>query len=191
MSDTTINIVYLLIVILAPVIPAVLLFFIKGMKSSAEASGPLKGLAIKVGGAFAGYFIVFFVLFFKLPNEFAPAKKNDWRIRATLKDEDGEPLHESAMPVIKLKPIDKAVQNCVVDISLPHKVKNENDIDYKLWIEDESTLYASSKKFDLQDSALKFRGSRIIELGIIKLNLVKKDEVPIPDSSYKKDTLNN
>src|SRR6476620_1302569 len=98
MSDTTINIVYLLIVILVPIIPAIFLFFIKGLRSTARASGPLKGLAIKVGGAFAGYFIVFCVLFFKLPNEFAPAKKNDWRIRATIKDQDGDPLSESARP---------------------------------------------------------------------------------------------
>ena len=191
MDDTTINIIYLLIVILTPIIPAMLLFFIRGMKSTAEATGPYKGMAIKVGGAFAGYFIVFFFLFFKLPNEFTPAKKRDWQIKAIIKDQDGEPLHEFAKPIIKLKPMNNAVENCLVDISLPPKFKNENDIDYKLWIEDESSLYGSSKKFDLHDSAVKFTASRIIHLGTIKLNEIKKEVDPVPEDPYKIDTLKN
>jgi uncharacterized membrane protein len=82
-SDTAINIIYLLVVILAPIFPAFLLFMIKGLQSTANASGPYKGMAIKVGGAFGGYFIVFFILVFKLPNEFASAKKSEWRVNAT------------------------------------------------------------------------------------------------------------
>jgi hypothetical protein len=59
------RIIYLLIIIIAPVIPAFLLFkFLP--KSSANASGPFKGLQIKLGGAFAGYFPVFLLLILKI-----------------------------------------------------------------------------------------------------------------------------
>jgi hypothetical protein len=190
MSDTTINIIYLLIVILVPAIPAFLLFKSKGLQSSAAASGPLKGFAIKLGGAFAGYFIVFLILYYKLPNEFAPPGKSEWRVKAILKDQDGESLDASARPIIKLKPMDREVENCRVDISLPPKFKSENELDYKLWIEDENAIYSSSKKFDLIDSALKFKDARIIDLGTIKLTMVRKDDA-IAIKDFKIDTLKN
>jgi len=188
MSETLTNIIYLVFVILLPIIPAYLLF--KKLKSSAEASGPFGGLAIKLGGAFAGYFVVFFTLYFKLPNKFIVEKKPDWKITATLKDQDGQPLSEFANPIIKLKPMDKAIENCVVDISLPPKFQSEDDIDYKLWIEDENQLYASSLKFDLHDSAAKFENSRKIELGTIKLSLIPKEQA-MPADSFNITTIKN
>src|SRR5690349_19822532 len=192
MNETITNITYLILVILLPIIPAYLLF--QKLKSSADAQGKVAGLAIKLSGAFAGYFIVFYVLYFKLPNKFIVEKKKDWVVMATLKDQDGQPLNEYAKPTIKLKHTDKEIENCVVDISLPPPNSTcGDDIDYKLWIEDESQLYASSLKFDLHDSVTKYKSSRVIQLGtikLIKLNHNPKEQI-IPADSVHISQINN
>src|SRR5437867_686147 len=89
LMEETMNIIYLLIVILVPVIPAYLLF--KKLKSSAEASGPIspiKEFTVKFGGAFAGYFPIFLLLYFKLPHEFAQKTSKEllWEISGNVTD---------------------------------------------------------------------------------------------------------
>lgn len=54
------NILLLLIIILAPAIPAYFLF--KMLPSQAFVKGPFKGYKIDLSGGFAGYFLVFLVL---------------------------------------------------------------------------------------------------------------------------------
>lgn len=46
---------YMLLVLLLPLIPAFVLF--RFLPSAANVEGPFKGLTIKLGGAFAGYFV--------------------------------------------------------------------------------------------------------------------------------------
>jgi len=48
------------VVILLPIVPAYLLF--KALPSTAEITGPWKGLQIKLGGAFGGYIIVLLII---------------------------------------------------------------------------------------------------------------------------------
>jgi hypothetical protein len=43
-----------------PILPAFLLF--KAIKSNANLSGPFKGMTVKLGGAFAGYFLVLLLM---------------------------------------------------------------------------------------------------------------------------------
>jgi hypothetical protein len=50
-----IDYVYMLLVLLLPLIPAYVLF--RFLPSSANVEGPFKGLTIKLGGAFAAYFV--------------------------------------------------------------------------------------------------------------------------------------
>jgi hypothetical protein len=54
------DLIILAFIILLPIIPAYLLF--KVLPSRATVSGPLKGLKINLGGAFAGYFAVVLVI---------------------------------------------------------------------------------------------------------------------------------
>jgi len=54
------NVVALLLITLLPLIPAWVTF--KLLPSKAAVSGPFKGLKINLGGAFAGYFLIFLVL---------------------------------------------------------------------------------------------------------------------------------
>ncbi|HYJ80564.1 MAG TPA: hypothetical protein VEW03_13210 [Longimicrobiaceae bacterium] len=66
------SILYVIVLVLLPIIPAYFLF--KALPSRADVSGPLKGLTVKLGGAFAGYFLLFLVLprFFPPPTHLKP-----------------------------------------------------------------------------------------------------------------------
>jgi hypothetical protein len=87
-------------VILVPIIPAYLLF--KKLKSSAEAAGPvspIKEFTVKFGGAFAAYFPIFLLLYFKLPNQFAQQPdpiKDLWEIKGNVTDATTNRLIQSS-----------------------------------------------------------------------------------------------
>ena len=53
------------VAILLPLIPALLLFWL--LPSDASVSGPFKGMKFKLGGAFAGYFVLFVALQYYFP----------------------------------------------------------------------------------------------------------------------------
>jgi hypothetical protein len=79
--------VILFSVVLLPLVPAILLF--KLLPSDATAEGPWKGLKIKVGGAFAGYFIVALLLtgisyYYVSP----PLTQTEYRISGILRTDD-------------------------------------------------------------------------------------------------------
>jgi hypothetical protein len=57
-----VNWVYTAIALFLPIVPAFI--FYKFLPAKADVSGPLQGLQIKLAGAFAGYFVLFFLVFF-------------------------------------------------------------------------------------------------------------------------------
>lgn len=59
------DLLYMTALALIPTIPAFLLF--KALPTQAEATGPFAGLNIKLGGAFAGYFLIFLALAYLVP----------------------------------------------------------------------------------------------------------------------------
>jgi hypothetical protein len=58
MYDDLINISYILIIFLVPIIPAYFIYKVLPQTSDAEVIGPFAGLKIKLTGALAGYFII-------------------------------------------------------------------------------------------------------------------------------------
>jgi hypothetical protein len=79
--------VILFAVVLLPLVPAVLLF--KFLPSDASAEGPWKGLKIKVGGSFAGYFLMVVLLTGISRHYVAPPPTQDfYQISAILVPED-------------------------------------------------------------------------------------------------------
>jgi hypothetical protein len=74
-------------IVLLPLVPAILLF--KLLPSDASAQGPWKGLKIKVGGAFAGYFIMALLVtgisyYYVSP----PLTQTEYRISGVLRTDD-------------------------------------------------------------------------------------------------------
>src|SRR5271168_3825451 len=61
MSQDQINWIYIAIELLVPIVPAFLFNWL--LPGSTIVSGPLKGLKINLTGAFAGYFLLFFLIY--------------------------------------------------------------------------------------------------------------------------------
>ena len=83
----------LVLIIILPAIPAFLLF--KALPSRADVSGPFHGLEIKLGGAFAGYFLLVVLIIAELPritNVVDPETSQIWRVEGQLVDEQGKGL---------------------------------------------------------------------------------------------------
>jgi hypothetical protein len=100
MSDQAYYLVVMVAGILLPLIPAYILF--RALPSDASVTGPFKGLKLKLGGAFAGYFIVFIALQYFFP---APARPQSvsqyevWHIKGRASLEGPEKLLVSDISV--------------------------------------------------------------------------------------------
>lgn len=89
-----IDLIYLSCTILLPVIPAYLLF--QALDSAGDVAGPLFGMKVRLGGAFAGYFSVL-ILIFVMYHVWHPPY-HVWRVHGQVTDEKGTPiktLHET------------------------------------------------------------------------------------------------
>jgi len=79
---------YLAAVILLPVVPALVIFkLLPG--SSADAEGPFQGLKLKLGGAFAGYFIVVLVAWAQVRLILEPSRVRLWQVTGSVSLEEG------------------------------------------------------------------------------------------------------
>jgi hypothetical protein len=68
--------------VLLPLVPAFLLFAF--LPSTGEAKGPFMGLQIKFGGAFAGYLVVFLVMWYSIPKDMQHHYQQ-WTIKGVVK----------------------------------------------------------------------------------------------------------
>src|SRR5689334_10019028 len=78
------------VLIIIPIVPAYVLF--RALPSSANVTGPLQGLELKLGGAFAGYFALLVFTFIQLPRvrQFAvPEMHQVWTVQGNLLDDQG------------------------------------------------------------------------------------------------------
>ena len=81
-----VNLIWVFTAILLPIIPALLLY--KLLPSTADVAGPFHGLQIKLGGAFAGYFLLVLVIFF-----WPRGKPYEvWTLNGYIQDENGMTL---------------------------------------------------------------------------------------------------
>jgi len=88
MTEAQLNLLIMAVATLLPIVPAVFLF--RGMKSSATASGPFQGFKVRLGGAFAGYFVVFLVLLSVRPKDLS--HYHSWTVVGSVTfDHPGEP----------------------------------------------------------------------------------------------------
>lgn len=93
------NIIYLSVAVLLPLIPAFLLF--KALPSGSDVEGPWRGLKIKLGGAFGGYFLLLITIFGfskTLPSY------EVWTVRGQLEFSDGGGVLDENLVRFILKP---------------------------------------------------------------------------------------
>lgn len=83
-DPNTVTLIWIFTAILLPIIPAVILY--TTLPSKADVSGPFHGLQIKLGGAFAGYFLLVLVIFF-WPRP--KAAYEVWTLKGYIQDDDG------------------------------------------------------------------------------------------------------
>jgi hypothetical protein len=91
MSETSAAILIMAAVSLLPLIPAFLLF--KLLPSTGGAEGPMGGLTVKFGGAFAGYLVLFLCLLYVRPRD--PLHLHTWTVTGSVvfehADSEGDP----------------------------------------------------------------------------------------------------
>jgi hypothetical protein len=81
-----INLVYLLVIILVPIIPGFIFF--KWLESSGSVGGKWQGWTIKVGGAFSGYFAIFLLLLYILHPKITPPEYHPlWSLVGEISDD--------------------------------------------------------------------------------------------------------
>lgn len=96
---------FLSFIVLVPIVPAYLLF--KVLPSTANVKGTFKGMEIKLGGAFAGYFALVFLIISELPrikDVVNPASAQVWAVEGQLVDEKGEGIPLLNPADIKFEP---------------------------------------------------------------------------------------
>jgi hypothetical protein len=86
---TLYTLIVLLSIVMLPLVPAYVLF--KLLKSSGRVDGTFHGFRVDLGGSFAGYFVLFFVLIYTR-SEWLPAPYEVWNLRGQIEDENGSPL---------------------------------------------------------------------------------------------------
>jgi hypothetical protein len=104
------------VIVLLPIIPAYLLF--KALPTSADVSGVLQGMHVKLGGAFGGYFVLVVLILTQLPQikEFMkepsketktaapPAAQEVWRVEGQVVDEQGDAIQPLGPSDVQLMP---------------------------------------------------------------------------------------
>jgi hypothetical protein len=93
-DPNTLNLIWVFTAILLPIVPALLLY--KLLPSTADVSGPFHGMQIKLGGAFAGYFLLVLVIIYGPQRLKTEEKVEDevWTVRGKILDESGTTLPE-------------------------------------------------------------------------------------------------
>jgi hypothetical protein len=102
MNETQLQLLFLTTIVLLPLVPAVVLF--RALPSSGEVTGPLKGLQVKFGGAFAGYLILFLCLLYVRPTDFS--HYHTWQVRGQVAFDRGpdEPRPNPNDVVVRVTP---------------------------------------------------------------------------------------
>lgn len=116
-------------VILLPLIPAFILFW--ALPSSADVSGPFQGLQMKLGGAFAGYFILVVLIFYTKNTIWDPVPSYQvWTVTGTVADTNGGPVGPLGAGDISLLPPSLTTSNSWFTMDVPVKPGQGGATDY-------------------------------------------------------------
>ena len=154
-------------VVLLPIIPAYFLF--KALPSSANVSGPFQGLEVKLGGAFAGYFLLFVFIIVKLNTIMPPPSAEVWEVSGHVTDAHGG-------HIMRLDPND-------VTMSPPH-IYWDNDGGFTIRVTTTSTPAGGTEYPKLNIGHTNFQYVTI-PLDPRKLMIQKKDGVTVDPEHHQ------
>lgn len=126
MTRLMLTIAYMIALILLPIIPAYLLF--RALPSStAAATGPLQGLQIKLGGAFAGYIIVLLLISRLVP---PPPFEQAYTLRGSLRlavDSTASPSFWKHLVSFSVQPPNQeAYEDGSFEVTFPYEPNSDN-----------------------------------------------------------------
>jgi len=120
---------YMLLVLLLPLIPAFVLF--RFLPSSANVEGPFKGLTIKLGGAFAGYFLTVLFSWHIAKTLLEPMWSDNWNVVAHIAF-DGAPANHPppTQAIVLVKPPTAEIEDSgFLQMSVPIPLLHTGAID--------------------------------------------------------------
>ena len=94
---------HLIPIILLPMVPAFVLFW--KLPSTADVTGPLQGLNLKLSGAFGGYCALLIILLYTHNIWNPPPSRQVWEVRGTVADEAGTAVRALTPTDIGLMPV--------------------------------------------------------------------------------------
>jgi hypothetical protein len=128
--------------ILLPLIPAFILFW--AIPSDASVSGPFKGLKLKLGGAFAGYFVLFIALqtFFPAPERpQGELRYQVWHLRGQATLEGRDKLLASD---ISVQPVVDVIPGGSFRLDIPVPMNEAGALEFPTLVVDHPPCHASS-----------------------------------------------
>jgi len=109
--------VYMLLILLLPLLPAFVLF--RFLPSSSDVQGPFKGLTVKLGGAFAGYFLTVLLSWQVAGSLLAPTWSDNWNVVARITFNDGDHRSPSEALVIVNPPSPNIDSSGLLQMRIP------------------------------------------------------------------------
>lgn len=92
------DLAFMLLILLVPIVPAFVLF--KFLPNTADLSGPLKGLNVKISGAFAGYVVGVLLSWQITTSLLEPVWADNWTIHGHVLFDDAPSSHHSPSEVV-------------------------------------------------------------------------------------------
>ena len=162
-------IVWVVMAVILPIIPAYILF--KYLPASANVEGPFHGMQIKLGGAFAAYFIVFItIILYPRPSDIEV-----WTVTGTVLDHNEEPPAKVDFSFSPSAEQFDATGYFILDIPIKRKQDGKENFPKILITRPGQAFGAASVKLAEKNPD---RSSKTIDVGTLKLGRPAAPEVP-------------
>jgi hypothetical protein len=197
------ELIYIIAWFILPLIPAFLLFkFLPStgeVENGGKGQGPLKGMGIKFGGAFAGY-IALFLISYKVMND-RMKKKDDsrevWTIKGNIISQDNKFTAQEQKPALKIDPQGQNIRNKTFDVQIIATADVQGyltfpkvdliTLSYQSEPLPELDFNKTKKNIDTSNYVIESLDSKIIRLK--KPVVLKSNFQPLPDVTHPDETI--
>src|SRR5439155_9530982 len=133
------DLAYMLLIVLVPILPAFALF--RFLPSTADVGGPLKGLNVKISGAFAGYIVGVLVSWQVATSLLEPTWADNWKVYGHVAFIDASSAHPAPPELVVMvrPPVPDIQSNGDLKVTIPiarfqncQEVKPRHDLAFKV-----------------------------------------------------------